>query len=113
MRNLFIVFYLSLHLNTYAQKATQSIQYKNTPLNEVLNALETTFAVKFAYNATDIKKQAINLHLKNASLNQIITRIEKDYPIIFKQIDPKFYSVKTVQNLRFCGYLKDGIVFYD
>jgi len=109
MRNLFIVIFISLHLNTYAQKSTLSIQYKNTPLNEVLNALETTFVVKFAYNATDIKNQSIDLRLNRGSLNQIIARIEKDYPVIFKQIDPEFYSVKTVQNLRFCGYLKDGI----
>ena len=109
MRNLFIVIFLSLHVNTYAQKAVQRIQYKNTPLNEVLNALETTFAVKFAYNATDIKKQAINLHLNRRSLNQIIASIEKDYPIIFKQIDPKLYSVKILDKVVVCGYIKNGI----
>lgn len=105
MRYRFILFIFLFSLGIRAQ---ENIHFTETPLTDVLTALEGVYHVKFSYNAALVKNKMVSLQLDEAQLLDILLQIENEFEVVFEQIDERYYILKNKTQLSFCGYLKDA-----
>ncbi|AXG68935.1 TonB-dependent receptor SusC [Kordia sp. SMS9] len=110
MRNTFSVLLLFLTCSLFAQN-NGTFSFEKEPLTNVLTAVEKVYDVKFSYKATLAKNKTITLQVKDATLNTVIQRLQKQVPIVFEKVNDRYYIIRSQTQegkIRICGVLVDA-----
>ena len=89
---LIIVFALLLSQVVFPQE-TMSRSYEELPLTEVLKDVEKHFNVKFSFNSEIIEGKQITTSFKEASLEDLLFKIEIEFFVQFKKISDRYYTI--------------------
>ncbi|WP_103069457.1 TonB-dependent receptor plug domain-containing protein [Aquimarina sediminis] len=105
MKHLFLLFVFLFSLHIHAQEKKKDVSYTDLSLDDFLTEVEALFDVKFSYNTSSFSDIVISIEQNSVSLKEIIAIISKQHPILFNQIDHRYYVVKLNPLITFCGYL--------
>ncbi|MCH2193753.1 TonB-dependent receptor plug domain-containing protein [Kordia sp.] len=110
MRSVLSVVFLFITCSLFAQN-NGSFSFEKAPLKNVLTAIEKVYDVKFSYNAELAENKIITLQVKEASLNTVIQRLQKQAPIVFEKVNDRYYIIRNQSQegkIRICGILVDA-----
>jgi hypothetical protein len=105
MKHLFIFIFILFSLGLNAQ---QHLNYSNADLSTVLKDLESSYDIRFSYNSKIFKAKKIDLNLKAASLEVVLSELEKNLKATFEKVDERYYILKFKTDVTVCGYLIDS-----
>ncbi|WP_281989475.1 TonB-dependent receptor domain-containing protein [Aquimarina aggregata] len=91
----------------FAQEDIFSFKYNNENLSDVLDDIQSNYNIKFSYNPSWIKDQAVTLLIKDASLTQILDLLEHQIYFTFTKIDNEHYILKRLKSIRICGRIQN------
>ncbi|MGH1384853.1 TonB-dependent receptor plug domain-containing protein [Kordia sp.] len=109
MRSVLSVALLFITCSLFAQN-NGSFSFEKEPLKNVLIAVEKAYSIKFSYNSELAENKTITLQIKDAPLNTVIQRLQKQVPIVFEKVTKRFYIIRNQSQegkIRICGVLKD------
>ena len=75
------------------EETTFSLNFTDTNIVAILTTLENKFDVKFSYIDQFLENKKISLHVKNASLKEILNQIEINTTLKFKKLNKRYYTV--------------------
>jgi len=83
-----IIAVIQVTASTYSQTAKLTIKLESVPLSEVFHAIETQseFNIFYKDDQIDLKKK-VNINLKNATINVVLTDALKNTSLTFKVLD--------------------------
>ncbi len=106
IKKLSILFFLILKFS-YAQHNLNTYNYINVELESVLNQIEEDFSIKFSYNPEWIKGVKVDFSLEKPSLSEVIVTLERQLHFLFNKLDDRYFTLKPINKLYVCGYLKE------
>ncbi len=93
MRKLLIGFFWFLTISIYAQENEVTIDYTNTPLEQVLQEIEKTFDLRISFQSEVVSDKTITL-TGTFSLQEIISRLEQQTNLSLSRLDNTNYVLK-------------------
>ncbi|WP_438710562.1 carboxypeptidase-like regulatory domain-containing protein [Aquimarina muelleri] len=95
---------------TYYTQAQISKNFKETPLEEVLNELSKTHKLLFSFSNEIVKNIKVTLDIDNSSLDEILVHLKALTNLEFKKISERQVIISYPNNkVEICGYLFDNI----
>ena len=86
------------------------VDYKNTPLKEVLKDVEAKSDVLFSYNEAAIAGKSITITKSQMSLTELIKILQRQSGLLFEQLSEQQIIVKDPSTkITICGYLFDQV----
>ncbi len=108
MKGIFQLFFLLFFLSASSQEMQEDISYQDTPLIEILTALEDIYNLKFSFNSDVVSAINVTLGMKSPKLEKVLAAIEEQSKLIFEKVNSRYYIVKRNTKTRICGYLEDN-----
>ena len=91
-----LIFFISFYM--MSQDKT-SVNYTNTPLDQVFVDIEMKFNIKLSFNSGIVNDQLITFQLEDATLDEILIAIETQVNIEFRKESERYYVIKKSQKL--------------
>ncbi|AZJ35656.1 hypothetical protein D6T69_09045 [Tenacibaculum singaporense] len=96
--NLSILF-ICLAMSIFSQEKVD-ISFIDAPLLDVLKETETYYGVKFSFNTEIINGKNFSFKKKKCELVYLIGEIERQTPLIFNQINERYYYITKNSNFK-------------
>ncbi|WGH76228.1 TonB-dependent receptor plug domain-containing protein [Tenacibaculum tangerinum] len=93
------VLFLCLAMSIFSQEKVD-ITFVEAPLQDVLKQMEASFGVKFSFNPEIIKEKSFSFTKKECELVYLINEIERKTPLIFNQINERYYYITKNSNFN-------------
>lgn len=105
------VLFICLAMSIFSQEKVD-ISFIDTPLLDVLKETETNFGVKFSFNTEIVRGKNFSFKKKKCELVYLIVEIERQTPLIFNQINERYYYITKNSNFKLNEYnlLKEILV---
>lgn len=94
MRYSFLIAALLLSFTAFSQEYT-SVDYNQTPLDEVLKDIESTFDVKFSFKTKLIEHQSITLKQNDINLEDLLRALSDQSRVSFKKVTDRYYTLRA------------------
>ncbi|TDQ27547.1 TonB-dependent receptor plug domain-containing protein [Tenacibaculum caenipelagi] len=91
------ILFICLAMSIFSQEKVD-ISFIDASLLTVLKKAETSFGVKFSFNAEVIEKKTFSFKKRNCLLIHLITEIERQTPLVFNQINERYYYITINKN---------------
>ncbi|WP_027138095.1 TonB-dependent receptor domain-containing protein [Gaetbulibacter saemankumensis] len=72
-----------------------TVSYSSKNISEVFTELEAHFDIKFSFNSELVNNRLVSLELNDATLEDILSELEKQVSIRFKKESERYYTVKS------------------
>ncbi len=100
---------LAFFLCTYYMQAQTPKNFKEAPLQEVLNELSKTYNLLFSFSNEIVKNKKVTLDVHNTSLDEILINLKALTNLEFKKISERQVIINYPNNkVEVCGYLFDN-----
>ncbi len=96
--NLSILF-ICLAMSIFSQEKVD-ISFIDAPLLDVLKETETHYGVKFSFNTEIINGKNFSFKKKKCELVYLIGEIERQTPLVFNQINERYYYITKNSNFK-------------
>ncbi|WP_103863810.1 carboxypeptidase-like regulatory domain-containing protein [Aquimarina sp. I32.4] len=94
---------------TFSLQAQIIKNYKETPLQQVLNELSESYDLIFSFSNETVKNKIITLVIKDTPLDEILITLKTLTNLNFKKISDRQVIVSSENNqIEVCGYLFDA-----
>jgi len=93
MKIRFLIIILCISFKGFSQEKTVT-SYDNTPLNVVLNDIESKFDIKFSFKSRLIENLKVSLKKENVTLDELLLSLKEQTNLDYKKISDRYYLVK-------------------
>jgi len=93
MKKIYFLFWLIPLVAFSQEKATFSFNFNDAKFITVLSDIENKFEIKFSYINKLLEGKNISLRIKNATLKEVLIKIESNSILKFKKLNNRYYTV--------------------